>query len=315
MHLVIRHDVEANVDQFVVQRAEGARSKAAPAVALSDPLSQVLGQTNLRLGAELTWYLESYLDYPYGPNQERAQRVTEALRSWGTHAFETLFGEGQARDFYRDATRGGHTELHLVVASDDAHVLAWPWEALHDPLVGDLAHHCRIERQLDKIPDPPPLPEGLSRERVGILLVTARPFQADIAYRSISRPLVELIHAGGLPARVKLLRPPTFEQLREELRANPGAYHIVHFDGHGGFGQTPSASANKFKGPQGHLVFEAEDGSERPVTGAQLSQLLREHRIPIVVLNACQSAMLCSCPSCPRAQWAGSRLFGSGGPR
>ena len=29
-----------------------------------------------------------------------------------------------------------------------------------------------------------------------------------------------------------------------------------------------------------------------PITGEQLSQLLREHRIPIAVLNACQSAML-----------------------
>jgi hypothetical protein len=39
-------------------------------------------------------------------------------------------------------------------------------------------------------------------------------------------------------------------------------------------------------------VFEKEDGSADPVGAEQLSQLLREHRIPIAVLNACQSAML-----------------------
>ena len=293
MHrIAVRQEAASGSFRFCVQRVGSGGVKSAPAVEVADPLSRVLGQTDLRLGDELSWYLESYLDYPYGPNVERAERVTQALREWGTQAFDTLFGEGQARDFYRDATRDGHTELHLVVASDDARVLAWPWEVLHDPLVGDLAHHCRIERQLDRLGDPPALPDALSRDRIGILLVTARPYEHDIAYRSISRPLVELVHEGGLPAEVKLLRPPTFEQLRAELQARPGAYHIVHFDGHGGFGHASAPAGDRFRGPQGRLVFEKGDGSADPVTAAQLSQLLREHRIPIAVLNACQSAQL-----------------------
>ncbi|RDE50522.1 MAG: CHAT domain-containing protein, partial [Candidatus Accumulibacter meliphilus] len=235
---------------------------------------------------------ESYLDYPYGPNEMRAERVQTALRAWGQETFNTLLGQGQARDYYRDATRNGHGQLQLVIASDAPRVLSWPWEALHDPQLGDLAQHCRIERQLDTIADPLPLHKGLSRERVGILLVTARPYQGDVAYRSISRPLVELIHSEGLPAEVKVLRPPSFEQLRRELEEHRGAYHIVHFDGHGGFGQMGAGGADKFKGPQGQLVFEKDDGSQEAITGAQLSQLLREYRIPIAVLNACQSAMI-----------------------
>jgi len=293
MHtLVIRQDPAGSGFRFAVQRVGSGGIKGTPAVEVADPLSRVLGETELKLGSELSWYLEHYLDYPFGPNQQRAERVTDALRAWGTQAFQALFGEGQARDFYRDATRGGHTGLDLVVASDDARVLAWPWEALHDPLVGDLAQHCRITRQLERLSDPPPLHEALSRDRIGILLVTARPYERDVAYRSISRPLVELIHGRGLPAEVKVLRPPTFEQLRAELQAHPGAYHIVHFDGHGGFGQASAQAGNKLKGPEGQLVFEKDDGSEDPISGAQLSQLLREHRIPIAVLNACQSAML-----------------------
>lgn len=290
--LVVRHEPEGESRyRFAVERVRPDGVKTAPPVEIDDPLARMLGTTNLLLGDELRWYLENYLDYPFGPNQLRAERVTEELHAWGSEAFETLLGAGQARDYYRDATRNGHTELHLVIASDDARVLAWPWEALHDPLVGDLAHHCRIERQLDDVGDPPELHPDLSRDRIGILLVTARPYERDVAYRSISRPLVELIHSKGLPATVKLLRPPTFEQLRDELRANPGAYHIVHFDGHGGFGHG-GAATDRFKGPQGRLMFEQEDGSEDPITGSQLSELLREHRIPIAVLNACQSAML-----------------------
>lgn len=130
---------------------------------------------------------------------------------------------------------------------------------------------------------------------MNILLVTARPYQGDVAYRSISRPLVELIHAEGLPTSVKMLHPPTFDQLKSELQDHPGQYHIVHFDGHRGFGQAGAGEGggtDRFKGPQGHLVFEKADGRDDPVAAGQLSQLLREHRIPIAVLNACQSAML-----------------------
>lgn len=293
--LVIHQEPAGTGYRFAVQRVDANGVKAAPVVELADPLSQTLGSTDYSLGMELSWYLESYLDYPFGPNQQRAERITAALRAWGQQTFERLLGQGQARDFYRDATRQGHAELHLVVASDDARVLAWPWEALHDPLSGDLAHLCRIERQLDRVGEPPALHPALSQERIGILLVTARPFEQDVAYRSISRPLVELIHDCDLPAEVKLLRPPTFAQLRLELQANPGAYHIVHFDGHGGFGTAGLAgrqAGHQFKGPQGQLWFEQDDGSPDPITGVQLSQLLREHRIPIAVLNACQSGTL-----------------------
>jgi hypothetical protein len=76
-------------------------------------LAQTLASTELQLGAELTWYLERYLDYPFGPNIERAERVTQALTAWGVHAFDILFGQDQSRDWYRDATRDGHTQLHL----------------------------------------------------------------------------------------------------------------------------------------------------------------------------------------------------------
>jgi tetratricopeptide (TPR) repeat protein len=289
--LLIHHRAEPGGVAFEVQRVDSRGAKAAPAVVLTDPLSLKVGGTDLDLGHELAWYLESYLDLPTGPNGPRSERAQAALQAWGRQSFDTLFGQGQARDFYRDATRAGHTELHLVVASDDPRVLSWPWEALNDPQVGDLAHHCRIERQLDTAPEPLSVPKGLPKDRVRILLVTARPYRDDIAYRSITRPLVELIQQEQLPAEVKVLRPPTFGQLRRELQDHPGQYHIVHFDGHGGFGAV-AGGADRFKGPQGQLLFEKADGSEDAITGAQLSQLLREHRIPIAVLNACQSAML-----------------------
>ena len=288
--LLIRHTGDGM--GFEVHRVDNRGSKSAPGVTLVDPLGEKLGGSDLTLGHELAWYLENYLDLPIGPNVDRAVRLLAALRLWGKQSFEALFGQGQARDFYRDATRAGHAELHLVVASDSPRVLSWPWEALRDPQVGDLAHLCRIERQLDEVPEPLPLPDALPQDQVRILLVTARPLRNDVAYRSITRPLVELIRQEQLPAEVTLLRPPTFAQLQRELTSHPGRYHIVHFDGHGGFGAVAGGGRDRFRGPQGQLLFENAEGAEDPVSAEQLSQLLREHRIPIAVLNACQSAML-----------------------
>jgi hypothetical protein len=131
------------------------------------------------------------------------------------------------------ATRDVHDRLLLQISSDDARVLSWPWEALRDPQAGLLGQRCQIERRPNRQLDPMPLPEDLSRDRVNILLVTARPYEGDVHYRSISRPLVELINDRKLPPQVHVLRPPTFDRLREHT----GYDHILHFDGHGAYGQ------------------------------------------------------------------------------
>jgi hypothetical protein len=87
-----------------------------------------------------------------------------------------------------------------------------------------------------------------------------------------------------LPARVTILRPPTFERLRAHLRERPAYYHIVHFDGHGGYVTAVDAGGgglpHLFKGPQGRLIFETEHGKPDPVTADKLGALLREHHIP-----------------------------------
>ena len=47
------------------------------------------------------------------------------------------------------------------------------------------------------------------------------------------------------------------------------------------------------QGPEGCLIFEEDDqGKPDPITAEQLSVLLRQHHIPAIVLNACQSAMV-----------------------
>jgi tetratricopeptide (TPR) repeat protein len=234
---------------------------------------------------ELRWYLEHFLDYPFDPEIGHAVRVLDALQAWGTKAFNALFDRRDAGEWLADSKI-------LQVRSDDPHILSWPWEALFDPQRNYLAHERRIERCLNRLADPPAL-GALSKDRVNILLVVARPYAGDVRYRSIARPLVELIQRHGLPAHVDVLRPPTFDQLREHLRAHPGYYHALHFDGHGSYGGGAGEySSYKLQGPQGRLVFEDPNGGPDPKSARDLSALLHEYAVPAMVLNACQSGML-----------------------
>jgi tetratricopeptide (TPR) repeat protein len=243
---------------------------------------------------ELRWYLETFLDYPFPPETDRAERVLQSLKQWGEQAFNALFGSRAAGRMFEAATSKDYSQLHLQVSSDDARILAWPWEALRDPELGYLAHTCQIARRLHKLRGPQPIPASLPRNQLSILLVVARPYQRDVGYRSIARPLVELIEKQKLPVYVHLLRPPTFGQLRQHLHAWPGNYHILHFDGHGAYSsQSPGNDLGYVpSGPEGKLVFETDDGGADEVNAEQLSPLLGECAVPGVVLNACPAAML-----------------------
>ncbi|MCP4699508.1 MAG: tetratricopeptide repeat protein [Gammaproteobacteria bacterium] len=296
--LIIRHLGATNGDPgFHVARADG---KTGVAVTLPPPESvQVEGRPNSSLPKELRWYLEQFLDCPVASYTGVAERVQDALKRWGESVFSALF-QGQALLWYDLARQAGLANLHLKIAADDPRILAWPWEALRDPEGATLAHACRIERQLNRLHDPLPLPQQLPRDCINILLVIARPGgEKDVGYHALARPLVELSRqASGRPeqtppVRVDVLRPPAFEQLRRTLRAKKDFYHIVHFDGHGGYGDSgPPDGGHSFQGPQGRLLFENEQGGADAIEAERLTQLLSDFRLPLMVLNACQSARI-----------------------
>jgi tetratricopeptide (TPR) repeat protein len=293
--LQIRHLPDAAAVHFQVVRLPDG--KAGPVVGgVPDPVGfPVEGWPDKGLLPGLRWYLEQFLDYPFDPETTHAELVLKALRRWGEMAFDALFGGRDAGGWFDAATRGDYADLHLQIVSDDPAVLAWPWEALYDREAGSrLAHACQLERRLDGLHDPPRL-KKLPKDRVNILLVIARPYERDLRYHSIARPLVEWAAQPDVPAAVHVLRPPTFDRLREHLRERRGFYHILHFDGHGAYGDgpPPAPGTHKFQSTvQGRLVFENADGGPDPIKAELLSELLREGAVPAVVLNACQSAMV-----------------------
>jgi hypothetical protein len=303
--LIIRHQPNTEPPQFEVQRLSDGKRTPKPLSVPSPVGYPVEGLPNSDVLHELRWYLEDFLQFPFDPAtglphdpvSGRAARVQTALNKWGQTAFNALFDNRVAGRFFDAATEDDYADLHLQIASDDVAVLAWPWEALYDPQAGRLAAACQIERRLNDLRDPPPLSPNLPRDHVNILLVIARPYAGDVRFRSIARPLVEMAVTGKIPASVTVLRPPTFDELRDHLRRHPGYYHILHFDGHGSYhadGQVGGGvTPHTLQGAEGRLVFEkADDGSPDPIKAELLMELLREHAVPVVVLNACQSAMV-----------------------
>ena len=311
--LQIRHVSKQNegYDFYVVRMADG---KSTETVTLDSPSASIVaGRPNSSLQQDIRWYLEEFLKLPLEPDIELANRIEDALTTWGIDCFNKLF-QNQARDWYGDARRNGLENLRLKIASESPEILGWPWEALEDPMAGPLAHHCRIERQLDNLHDPQPLPDKLPGDCINILLVIARPYgEKDAGLHALSLPLLDTIKKWNLPVCIHTVRPPTFEQLRAMLREKPGFYHIVHFDGHADYDQSgihADFSCTFRGGAQGTLVFETPDAEPCPVNAETLGILLAEHRIPIMVLNACQSARIDEEAEDAYASVAGSLLRG-----
>jgi tetratricopeptide (TPR) repeat protein len=243
--------------------------------------------------ADLRWYLEEYLRFPYGLAPDNAAKIEQKFQDWGEQLFELVFRSSeQARQFFQAATYEGLNQCELVITSDSPEVLNLPWELLYSPsdrqfLAPSLAGMSRSLSDYAVRAEMGDLPQ----DKLNILLVIARPYgEKDIALRTIARPLLEAISNIRQKVNLKVLRPPSFEQFERELSANRGFYHIVHFDGHGdfdpnsiGFQHTLGAAG------QGLLVFEKNDGSPDIVTAAQIAQNLADCRVPIFVLNACKS--------------------------
>ena len=126
--------------------------------------------------------------------------------------------------------------------------------------------------------------------------------------RAVANTLLQDLGSQQARFDIKALRPPTFEQLQKELADAKKAgrpYHIVHFDGHGVYADLSKSQLAEWaqllssvmlggskSGKHGYLIFEhAGETKMRPVDGQTLGQVLHDNGVPVLVLNACQSAM------------------------
>jgi tetratricopeptide (TPR) repeat protein len=303
---------------------DGVRRAAARARLVYEPASagqpEVVSEQRWRLIAplgpieaeELGWYLERWPVWPNPLVADRAKQVEANLIAWGqalhaaalplqptANVLQAWAGvaAGASRRFsvsVDDSLLLGSSEAENATAQEAATaLLALPWELLHNG-DGFLFQGGRPSRVRRRLPNKRDRVVPVVAPPIRVLLITARPEDEACGYldhRASALPLVAATEELGDVLRLSLLHPATYPALEAELaRAQQAGepYHVVHFDGHGvydrrvGLGglcfEDPSDS-NKLTGRRHQTVFTN-----------QLGPLLNNYRIPLVLLEACQSA-------------------------
>ena len=248
----------------------------------------------------LRWYLEDYLRAPFGVYEGRGPGVAAQAARVGGGGVRGGVRAGPARDAYQ-RMRARPAGVQVVFRSGSAPLLGLPWELMRDPARGA----CRW-RWMRGWPGSTgacrPAELGASFEvaggRLRVLMVISRPAgAADVGFRMIARPLLERLDAVRGRVDLVVLRPPTLDALAETLAEAAAAgepFQVVHFDGHGVLAGRRAAGAGapgmyQDPAPEGVLVFQAADGGRDPVPASRVAQVLAAARVPVVVLNACQS--------------------------
>jgi hypothetical protein len=264
------------------------------AVTVKNPFLEP-GEIEIDQEERLRWYFEEHMHSPFTDIQRR-QRAEQSIGYYGEALFTSLFADTGALVEWRNLA-AGTGKIQFQVISTDPGFHALHWEALKDPK--ESKPLCLQGIDIIHISGKPALPYLVEdSDCLNLLMVTARPFgKRDIEYRTITRPVVEMIESKRLRVRVHLLRPPTFQQLQDHLREKKGFYHIVHLDMHGGVmsfadyqGHFPGEKSEEmefpgfvkrrsggrrelksYPGTKAFLYLVAEEGGPDPVTAAEVA--------------------------------------------
>jgi tetratricopeptide (TPR) repeat protein len=244
---------------------------------------------------DLRWYLEDYLLAPFGVWEDRGPAVARKLAGWGEQVFGLVFGSGPGRDAYQRARDRG---LEVVVRSAEPGLLGLPWELMRDGAGPVALGAGGISRSLPVAGGAGTLevPGG----RLRVLMVISRPAGTqDVGYQMVARPLLQRLDAVRGEVDLTVLRPPSFDALRQAVKQAADAgepFHVVHFDGHGvmpgrsGGGGTAGGRPAMMTGAgEGVLAFEKPGGGSDHIGASKVAAVLAEGRVPVAVLNACQS--------------------------
>ncbi|MEE8524192.1 MAG: CHAT domain-containing protein, partial [Thermoanaerobaculia bacterium] len=337
-------DLVLELEDPTLDEADGKRRAAAVATLVYKPAdgTDEVRSRRFRVVAplgpieteELSWYLERYAHWPSGVFRERARAVEAKLSQWGGRLYETLTGEvaRPALEAWRAAPRDAARRFSVLVDADPVAgtgddkiaeakkvaearesatlLLSLPWELTHDGrgFLFQGRDGVRVRRRLPNRGKKAPV---VTAAPIRVLLVSPRPEDDKAAYidhRVSARPLAEALATLGELAELTLLDPPTFQALDDELRrsAERGTpYHVLHFDGHGVFDRQHGLGALCFEHPAD--AAKLTERRSEIVDAERLAAVLKDDRVPLVFLEACQSA---ATEDDPTASVAGKLLAG-----
>jgi tetratricopeptide (TPR) repeat protein len=261
---------------------------------------------------ELRWYLEEYYRWPTAFFTERAKRIEGQLPQWGRQLYDAATAAQSARELMADWQQSADgierrfsifVDSRLIEGSSPAEqaagneaasaLLALPWELMHDErsFLFQGKQPVRVRRCLPKQRAEKAVASSLP---IRILLVSPRPEDERAGYidhRISARPLVAAIESLGELAELTVLDPPTLPALRRALQQasdEKRPFDVIHFDGHGVYDRQRGLGALCFEDPKDSDKLERR--ASLLIDAEELGALVRAHRIPLVFLEACQSA-------------------------
>jgi tetratricopeptide (TPR) repeat protein len=301
------------IAQLVYQPADkAARSVESRRFVFTAPLGLIDAE-------EVRWYLEEYFVWPVGNFKKRAERVEAKLPEWGRVLYQTSLALPASQEALtawqqagvdselrfsilveRELPEGTAQQDQLSASAAAAELLSLPWELLHDGR-GFLFHGKHPVRVRRRLPNRHQQPARTMRLPIRVLIVSPRPEEQGIAYldhRVSALPLVEAFEDLSELVDFTVLHPPTFAALVGALRdANKAGEHfdVVHFDGHGVYDPKVGLGALCFENPS-----DAGSPGRRAaelIYAGRMAEVVRDYRIPLVFLEACQSAMASTDPT------------------
>ena len=299
--LEIHHLSEAGQVQLCWTSGNGRQTT--PPVAFQNPLADSDYE-------EIGWYLQDYLDYPFGAAPARAEAIETGLGSLGRLLFQTIFrGNEDAFRLYSQATVAGLAECTLAIISDQPEFLALPWELMNEPEAGyPVTQMASVARRVDQA-SPPVLQDQPSATQFNVLLVS--PMPASVAADSglensgaadsrgniqgspgqQATETIKVLESLNIQVELDYLRPPTWESLNRVLEERSGHYHLIHFDGvtiapdaAGDSAEDSAPASIPALGP--NIIFEDQQHQADPVATSRVAELLLSARVPLVVLAA-----------------------------
>jgi tetratricopeptide (TPR) repeat protein len=256
--------------------------------------------------------MEDYLTRPESIQGVQVEQVEQWMKRRGEELYTKVLADNMGTQAVWFAVREQLADLRVEITTGIAEAASIPWELMRDPQ-SDSAIALRVQSFVRVQSNPnlsfvpvPPADEG----RLRLLYVVCRPGgRNDVQLRAVANRLLQDLGKDLARFDITALRPPTFEQLQKELtdaKAAGRPFHIVHFDGHGVYEDLSKTTladwlkainaltlGSKHNGKHGYLLFEhpASEQNMRPVSGGELGKLLHDTGVPVLVLNACQSAM------------------------
>ncbi len=202
----------------------------------------------------------------------------------GRVLFEHLFAGKVGRRFEQSLAKAGTLRLRLVFDPDHeelVHVAALPWELLRNDETRDLLGRDRKTLLVRYVETGRAIEPLEVHGRLRVLVASCAPKNLRPVESRAERERIWKALGEKTGVEVDVVEQPDLGTLRRRLL--DGAFHVLHFIGHGGFDNDTG---------EGSLAFVASDGEDQYVPGDTFADHVKGTELQVVVLSSCYGATL-----------------------